>query len=123
LEKSRTTDSPGAANSAELFTRLAPRPAACALSDETKRAAWQSPQSMGDGPSSTGVICMEKERLARALDWASFCYSQAAETLRGRVGVLEKAEYQKLNRAVEEAWTKMEDARVALDRHIDEHRC
>jgi hypothetical protein len=66
---------------------------------------------------------MERERLARELDRARSCYTSAAETLRGRVGVLEKAEYQRLNRAVEEAWTKMEDARADLDRHIDEHGC
>jgi alkylation response protein AidB-like acyl-CoA dehydrogenase len=78
---------------------------------------------MEEGASKTGVTCMERERLARELDGARSSYSRAAETLRGRVGVLEKAEYQRLNRAVEEAWTKMEDARAALDRHIDEHRC
>jgi hypothetical protein len=66
---------------------------------------------------------MERERLVREFDGARSFYSHAAETLRGRLGVLEKAEYQKLNRAVEEAWAKMKDARAALDRHIYEHRC
>jgi hypothetical protein len=78
---------------------------------------------MEEGASRTGVSCAERERLARELDGARSFYSHAAETLRGRLGVLEKTEYQRLNRAVEEAWTKMEDARVALDRHIYEHRC
>jgi hypothetical protein len=78
---------------------------------------------MEEGASATGARCMERERLARELDEARSCYSRAAEMLRGRVGVLEKAEYQRLNQAVEEAWTKMEDARAALDRHIDEHGC
>jgi hypothetical protein len=78
---------------------------------------------MEDGASRTGVSCAERERLARELDGARSSYSHAAETLRVRVGVIEKAEYQKLNRAVEEAWTKMENARAALDRHIDEHGC
>jgi alkylation response protein AidB-like acyl-CoA dehydrogenase len=78
---------------------------------------------MEEGPSSTGASCVERERLAQVLDGARSCYRHAAETLRGRVGVLEKAEYQRLNRAVEEAWTKMEEARAALDRHIGEHGC
>jgi hypothetical protein len=78
---------------------------------------------MEEGASTTEVRCMERERLARDLDEARSCYISAAETLRGRVGVLEKAEYQRLNRAVEEARTKMEDARAALDRHMAEHGC
>jgi hypothetical protein len=78
---------------------------------------------MEDGASTTDVRCTERERLARELDRARSCYTSAAETLRVRAGVLEKTDYQRLNRAVEEAWTKMELARVALDRHIDEHGC
>jgi hypothetical protein len=90
---------------------------------ETKRAARQSPQSMEEVASRAGAGCAERERLARELDAARSCYGRAAETLRERAGVLEKAEYQRLNRAEEEAWTKMEDARAALYRHIDQHGC
>jgi hypothetical protein len=78
---------------------------------------------MEEGASRTGAGCAERERLARELDAARSCYGRAAETLRARAGVLEKAEYQRLNRAVDEAWTKLKDARAALDRHIDQHGC
>jgi len=78
---------------------------------------------MEEGPSTSDVSCAERERLARELESARSSYSQAAKTLHGRLGVIGKAEYQRLNRAVEEAWTKVEGARAALDRHLDEHGC
>jgi hypothetical protein len=78
---------------------------------------------MEEEASKTSVRCTERQSLARKLDEARSDYNRAAETLRGRAGVLEKAEYQRLNRAVEEAWSNVKDARAALDEHIDQHGC
>jgi PAS domain S-box-containing protein len=76
---SRTTDSPGAAKSADLLHRLTPRPAACALSKDQRvlgtfgmyypeaRAASETDLRLIEGAAHIAVIAIEGERSQEAL--------------------------------------------------------
>ena len=67
--------------------------------------------------------CAEKTRLLEAYTAATSGYSQALETLQSNIGVLRKSEYDRLLQSVEEARTRSEETRAALERHVREHGC
>jgi hypothetical protein len=69
------------------------------------------------------VNCEEKERLAREYEAAMFNFSIGVTELRGKAGTSSKGEYERLNRAANEARLKSEQARLALEEHIAAHRC
>jgi hypothetical protein len=67
--------------------------------------------------------CDEKARLLRALTVADSDYGRAVAVLHEMLGIMRKADYQRLTRFSEEARRKSEQARVELDRHVSEHGC
>ena len=54
---------------------------------------------------------------------ADAIFNEAQLKLRERVGVSSRAEYERLNKTLDEAWGALNKVRSALDRHIREHRC
>ena len=50
-------------------------------------------------------------------------FSGVVTELRQRIGVSTKVEYERLNRAANEARVKSEQARLALEQHIAAHGC
>jgi hypothetical protein len=67
--------------------------------------------------------CAEKTRLLAVYTTATSDYSRALDTLRQRMGVLGKGEYDRWRWSVERARTASEQARSALERHVKEHGC
>ncbi len=60
----------------------------------------------------------ERQRLERALEDAENAFEQARAHLRTRIGVSQKAEYDTLSSAVDEAWNTVQRARSQLDRYL-----
>jgi hypothetical protein len=50
-------------------------------------------------------------------------FSEAVTELRKKMGTSAREEYQRLDRAANEARVKSEQARLALEQHIAAHRC
>ena len=69
------------------------------------------------------MVCPEKVELVAHYSPAALAYSQSATELHSQVGILAKADYQRLQDAVEIARLRAEAARLELHRHIAEHRC
>jgi hypothetical protein len=69
------------------------------------------------------VDCEEKERLLIAYDKASSELSDAVFALRKHGGVTGKDEYDALCRASEDAHMRTEQARLAFERHEQDHKC
>lgn len=67
--------------------------------------------------------CDEKVRLTRTQVVASADYRRALQVLNLRVGVMPKADYDKLRGFAEAARRTAEEARAALDLHTAEHGC
>jgi hypothetical protein len=67
--------------------------------------------------------CEEKARLAAEYDTATGKFSGAVKELREKMGTSPKEEYERLDRAANEARVKSEQARLALEQHIAAHRC
>jgi hypothetical protein len=75
-------------------------------------------------PSLSGeTICSEKERLLRAYGFASGDYHRTIMVLTERIGIMPKADYDRIRDYIENARTVLEAAREALDRHTVEHGC
>lgn len=72
---------------------------------------------------SNGVSCEEKARLAKDYDESTSRFSEAVRELRRRMGTSPKDEYDRLERASNEARVKSEQARLALEQHIAAHHC
>jgi ATP-dependent helicase YprA (DUF1998 family) len=62
--------------------------------------------------------CEEKTRLASEYEAATVRFSSAVTELRTRMGTCPKEEYERLDRAANEARVKSEQARLALEQHI-----
>jgi ATP-dependent helicase YprA (DUF1998 family) len=69
------------------------------------------------------MSCEEKKRLATEYEAATGKFSEAVTELRKKMGTSAKEEYQRLDRATNEARVKSEQARLALEQHISAHRC
>jgi hypothetical protein len=69
------------------------------------------------------VSCEDKTRLAMEYDAATSKFSEAVRELHRRIGTSPKDEYDRLERASNEARVRSEQARLALEQHIAAHRC
>jgi hypothetical protein len=67
--------------------------------------------------------CEEKSRLAIEYEASTMKFSEAVTELRKKMGTSAREEYQRLDRAANEARVKSEQARLALEQHIAAHRC
>lgn len=67
--------------------------------------------------------CDVKVRLAAQYEAATTSFSDAVTELRRKVGTSSKEEYDHLGRVANDARIKSEQARMALESHIAEHRC
>ena len=67
--------------------------------------------------------CEEKNRLAMEYDAPTAKFSEAVNELRCKLGTSAKEDYERLDRAANEARVKSEQARLALEQHIAAHRC
>jgi hypothetical protein len=71
----------------------------------------------------TAMSCEEKARLATIYETATGKFSEAVTELRHKIGVSAKKEYERLERAANEARLKSEQARLALEQHTAAHNC
>ena len=69
------------------------------------------------------AVCDEKERLITAYAKASADLAEAVDALRKREGTSPKDEYDTLCRASEDAHMRNEQARLAFERHAQDHKC
>jgi hypothetical protein len=69
------------------------------------------------------VSCEEKARLTMEYDAATSKFSAAVSELHLRMGTSPKDEYDRLERASNEARVRSEQARLGLEQHIAAHRC
>jgi hypothetical protein len=67
--------------------------------------------------------CEEKQRLATEYEAATTKFSGAVSELRKKMGISAKDEYERLDRAANEARVRSEQARLGLEQHISAHRC
>jgi hypothetical protein len=69
------------------------------------------------------IQCEEKERLINVYAKASAELSESVAALRKHEGVSAKDEYEALCRASEDAHMRNEQARLAFERHCQDHHC
>jgi hypothetical protein len=69
------------------------------------------------------VNCEEKNRLATEYESSTAKFADAVTELRKKMGTSAKEDYDRLDRAANEARVKSEQARLALEQHIAGHRC
>ena len=67
--------------------------------------------------------CEEKERLISAYAKASAELADSVNALRKKEGTSPKEEYEALCRASEDAHMRNEQARLAFERHAQDHKC
>lgn len=67
--------------------------------------------------------CDVKVGLAAQYEASTAVFSVAVSELRRKVGTSSKEEYDRLGRLANDARVKSEQARLALESHIAEHRC
>jgi hypothetical protein len=67
--------------------------------------------------------CEEKERLISVYAKNSAKLAHAVTALRKSEGVSSKEEYDVLSRAAEDAHMRNEQARLAFERHQQDHKC
>jgi len=69
------------------------------------------------------VVCEEKERLLTVYARASAELATAVADLKKNEGTSRKDEYDALVRASEDAHMRNEQARLAFERHQQDHKC
>jgi hypothetical protein len=69
------------------------------------------------------VFCEEKTRLGTEYDATTSRFSEAVRELHQRMGTSLKDEYDRLERASNEARVRSEQARLALEQHVAAHGC
>jgi hypothetical protein len=69
------------------------------------------------------VMCEEKTALLAAWKNAANGYSRTVSELSRKLGIIPKAEYERLKSAAEAARQRSIDAQAKLDAHIQEHGC
>jgi hypothetical protein len=67
--------------------------------------------------------CDAKVQLTDQYDAATALFSEAVTELRLRIGTSTKEDYDRLGRSANDARVRSEQARLALEQHIAEHRC
>ena len=67
--------------------------------------------------------CEEKERLINAYAKASSELTESILALRQKEGITLKGEYAALTRTSEDAHVRHEEARLAFERHCQDHKC
>jgi hypothetical protein len=70
-----------------------------------------------------GVPCEERRRLLDEYNEAARALSVAVQALAEPTGVASRDEYERVLRALLEAGVKSEQARMALEKHHEEHGC
>lgn len=69
------------------------------------------------------MSCEDKRRLADQYDKATSKFSDTVRQLHQNIGTSTKPEYERLQRAADEARVQSEHARLALEQHVAAHRC
>lgn len=69
------------------------------------------------------MTCEEKARLMSEYETTAKKFSETVTELQRKMGTSTKPEYERLNRATDEARLKSEQARLALEQHIAAHNC
>ena len=69
------------------------------------------------------VECEEKERLISAYAKTSAELTESVAGLRQKEGTSAKGEYEALCRTSEDAHMRNEEARLAFERHCQDHKC
>ena len=67
--------------------------------------------------------CEEKGRLLQAYNDATREFSERVAAMNAKIGITQKKDYELLERAVEDARLKSEQARIAYERHVADHGC
>ena len=67
--------------------------------------------------------CEVKIRLTSQYEEATTLFSEAVTELRRKIGISTREDYEQLGRRTNDARVKSEQARLALEQHIAEHRC
>jgi hypothetical protein len=67
--------------------------------------------------------CDVKVQLTDQYEAAKALFSEAVTELRRRIGTSAKEDHDRLARAANDARFKSEQARLALEQHVAEHRC
>jgi hypothetical protein len=67
--------------------------------------------------------CEVKIRLTSQYEEATTLFSEAVTELRRKIGISTREDYEQLGRRANAARVKSEQARLALEQHIAEHRC
>ncbi len=69
------------------------------------------------------MACEEKARLVSEYEAATTRFAGSVTELQRKMGTSPKSEYDRLQRAADEARVKSEQARLALEQHVAAHRC
>jgi hypothetical protein len=68
-------------------------------------------------------MCEEKKRLAAEYEATTARFAESVHELNRKMGTSPKSEYDRLQRASDEARVKSEQARLALEQHVADHGC
>lgn len=68
-------------------------------------------------------MCEEKKRLAAEYEATTARFAESVRELNRKMGTSPKSEYDRLQRASDEARIKSEQARLALEQHVADHGC
>jgi hypothetical protein len=68
-------------------------------------------------------MCKEKAKLMDAYNRATEVYMDSVTVLSAKIGIAEKADFDRLMISSENFRRKSEDARVILEAHMDYHGC
>jgi hypothetical protein len=69
------------------------------------------------------MSCTHKEQLAQAYKATTARFAEAVAQLQRQIGTSSRSEYERLQRASDEARVKSEQARLALEQHVITHGC
>jgi DNA-binding Lrp family transcriptional regulator len=69
------------------------------------------------------MLCEEKARLLAEYETTTKDFAASITDLQRKIGTSPKTEYDRLQRATDEARLKSEQARLALERHVAAHGC
>ena len=67
--------------------------------------------------------CPTRTALLAAWQSAAEAYSKAVAELSGQIGVISKADYERLKQVAEDARYQSQEAQANLEAHIHEHGC
>jgi len=67
--------------------------------------------------------CPEKANLLNEYDTAAAEFSRTVTVLNRRMGIMSREDYVRILRFSEQARIRSEQARLALERHVNEHGC